>query len=236
LVTNEQEARNLHKRWLVAIVKMQYYKMKKYYLVLLLSSSFSPSITQKEYEAASALLDSISQHSLQATFTYTSRSSQLELLESFEGGQITIQGNKCRLTLPTQEVINDGQTVWTYLRDANEVQIADHDPEQEAITPWTIFANYRRDYTLCRFNTHQEKGHVYDSVTLLAKDAENSLHSVSITVEHATKHIVSLEVMDSNQTLHVFMMTDFAYDLKLDKTFFSFNVEAHQGVEVIDMR
>jgi hypothetical protein len=210
--------------------------MKKYYLILLLISSFNPAMTQKEYEAASALLDSISQRGLKATFTYANRSSQLELLESFEGGQIVIQGNKCRLTLPAQEIINDGQTVWTYLKEANEVQITDHDPKQEAATPWTIFANYRRDYTICRFDTHQENGHIYDSVTLLAKDAENFLQSVSITIARATKHITYLEVMDSNQALHVFLITDFTYDLKLDKTFFSFNVEAHQGVEVIDMR
>jgi outer membrane lipoprotein carrier protein len=215
---------------------MHYYKMKKYYLFFLLSGSFSPAMAQNEHDAACALLDSISQRSLQATFTYTNRSSQLELLESFEGGQIAIQGNKCRLTLPAQEVINDGQTVWTYLKDANEVQITDHDPEQEAVMPWTIFADYRRDYTICRFDTHQRNGHVYDSLELVANNAENPLCKVIITVTHATKHIECVEVTDSNQTLHVFLITDFAYDLKFDKAFFSFNAKAHKGVEVIDMR
>jgi outer membrane lipoprotein-sorting protein len=215
---------------------MNYYKMKKYYLFFLLSGSFSPAIAQNEHDAACALLDSISQHSFRATFAYANRSSQLELLESFEGGQIAVCGNKYRLTLPEQEIINDGQTVWTYLKDAKEVQITDYDPEQETVTPWTIFANYRRDYTFCRFDTHQVNGHIYDSVALLAKDAENSLSRVKITVARATKYIESVEVMDSNQTLHVFMITDFAYDLTFDKAFFSLNAEAYNGAEVIDMR
>lgn len=210
--------------------------MKKYCLFFLLSSSIGPAMAQNEKEAAFTLLDSISQHSFRATFTYETRSSQLEFLESFEGGEIAICGNQYRLTLPGQEVINDGQTVWTYLKDANEVQITDHDPEQVAVTPWTIFANYRQDYTFSRFDTHQANGHVYDSVELLAKDAENFLSRVKITVERATKHIEYVEVMDSNQILHVFLITDFAYDLTFDKAFFSFNAEAHQEVEVIDMR
>lgn len=226
----------MHQRWLVPIVKVQYHKMKKYYLVLLLSGSFSPAMTQNENKAAFALLDHISQHSFRATFTYTNRSSQLELLEHFEGGQIAIQGHKYRLTLPGQEVINNGKIVWTYLKDANEVQITDYAPEQEAVTPGTIFANSRRDYTLCSFDTHQTNGHIYDNVELLAKDAENSLSKVKITVEHTTKHIEYVEIMDSNQTLHSFYITDFEYNLKFDKAFFSFNTEEHQGVEVIDMR
>ena len=210
--------------------------MKKYCLFFLLSSSIGPAMAQNEKEAACTLLDSISQHSFRATFTYETRSSQLELLESFEGGEIAICDNKYRLTLPGQEVINNGKTVWTYLKDANEVQITDHNPEQGAVTPWTIFANYRQDYTFCRFDTHQANGYVYDSVELLAKDVENFLSKVRITVKRATKHIEYVEVMDSNQMLHVFLITDFAYDLTFDKAFFSFNAKEHKGVEVIDMR
>jgi outer membrane lipoprotein carrier protein len=210
--------------------------MKRYYLLLLLSGSFSLVMAQNENEAALALLDSISHRNFKATFAYATRSSQLELLESFAGGEIAVQGNKYRLTLPGQEVIGNGQTVWTYLKEANEVQITDHDPEQEAVTPWAIFANYRRDYTLCCFDTHQANGHVYDSVELLAKDAGNYLSRVRITVERATKHIECVQVTDSNQTLHSFFITYFEYDLKFDKAFFSFNIKAHKGVEVIDMR
>ncbi len=214
--------------------KMRYYRIQKYCLLFLLSAPFNPGIAQHQ-EAAFALLDSISQRSFQATFTYSSRSPQGELEATLEG-KITVQGNQYRLTIDGQEVVSNGQTVWTYLKDANEVQITDHDPEQKAVTPWTIFANYRRDYTLCRFDTHQENGHVYDSVELLAKDVENSLSKVRITVERATKHIECAQVTDNNQTRYSFFITNFEYDLKFDKAFFSFNAEAHKGVEVIDMR
>lgn len=215
-----------------------HHNMKKYCLLLLLiSSSFHLARAKHpDEEKAFKILDQISQHNFQATFTYIHRSSQLELLESFEGGKIAVQGNKYRLTLPGQEVINNGKTVWTYLMDANEVQITDHDPEQEATTPWTIFANYRRDYGFSRFDTHQADGHSYDSVELFAKDTENVLARIRITVARNTKYIKYVEVMDHNQTLHIFFMTDFVYDLTLDKAFFNFNLDDYQDIEVIDMR
>jgi outer membrane lipoprotein carrier protein len=210
--------------------------MQKYYLLVLLSSFFHSAMAQHQQEEAFALLDSISQRSFRATFVYTNRAQVETLVMPEEDGQIFVYGNKYRLMLPGQEVINDGQTVWTYLKEENEVQIADHNPDREAAMPWTIFSNYRRDYTLSCFDTHRKNGHVYDSLALIAKDEENSLCSVKITVARATKHIQCVEIVDNNQNLHNFYITDFAYDLTFAKDFFRFNIEAHQGIEIIDMR
>ena len=212
--------------------------MKKYCLLLLLLScsfSFTRAQPQDKEKKAFALLDSISQRSFQTNFTYRSQSPQGELGETFEG-KITVQGHKYRLTLPGQEVINNGQTTWTCLMEANEVQITDHDPEQEATTPWTIFANYRQDYTLGQLDAQQVDGQVYDLVKLVPKDSEHDLLKVTLIIAHTTRHIKRLEILDSNQTLHIFFITDFVYDLTLDKAFFNFNPAEYQEVEIIDMR
>jgi outer membrane lipoprotein-sorting protein len=166
---------------------------------------------------------------------YNHQSPQGELEEAFEG-KIVVQGNQYRLTLPEQEVINNGQTVWTYLKDANEVQIINHDPEQEATTPWTILANCRQNYVLDRLDAQQVDEHVCDLVKLVSKDNEHDLLKVTLTIAHATRHIERLEILDSNQTLHIFFITEFAYDLDLNPAFFYFNAKKYPGVEVIDMR
>ena len=38
-----------------------------------------------------------------------------------------------------QIIINDGETQWIYLDDVNEVQIIEHDPEDQMMTPNNIF-------------------------------------------------------------------------------------------------
>jgi outer membrane lipoprotein carrier protein len=209
--------------------------MKKYYLLLLLGSIFSPATAQNQQKKALALLDSIGQRNFQAAFTYSSRSPQ-EPLEEISRGEITVHGNQYRLIMQQQEIINNGQTIWTYLVEANEVQITDCDPKQKTITPWNIFDNYRQDYTLGQLDTYRVEGHVCDVVELVPKDNANDLCKILLTIAHTTKHIQRLEILDSDQTLHTFSVTNFTYDLKLDKAFFIFNLDDYPNVEVIDMR
>ena len=44
-------------------------------------------------------------------------------------GKITVKGDKFRMVLPEQEVINNGATIWTYLPEAKEVNIDNYDPK-----------------------------------------------------------------------------------------------------------
>jgi outer membrane lipoprotein-sorting protein len=209
--------------------------MKKYYFLLLLGGFWRPATAQHQEKKAFLLLDSIIQRDFQATFTYSSRSSQAQQGEISEG-DITVQGNQYRLTMQEQETVNNGQTIWTYLIEANEVQITDYDPEQETTTPWEALANYRQDYTLDRLDTHQVDGQVYDVVALVATNDAYDAEKIILTIARTTRHIKRLEILDSSQVLHTFSMTNFTYNLKLDKAFFNFNLDNYQDIEIIDMR
>ena len=216
---------------------IQHHQMKKYCLLLLLGSFFGTAMAKHREKEVFALLDSIGQHSFQATFTYESQSPQGRLEETLEG-QIAIQNNQYRLTIGGQEVISNGQTVWTYLTEANEVQIADCDPEQAATNPWTLVADCRQDYKLISIHAQQVDNQIYHVIDLLAKDPEHDLPKIVLTIKHPPSPpvIQRIEALDSNQTLHIFTIKYLAYDLKLDKAFFDFNPSEHHGVEIIDMR
>lgn len=43
-------------------------------------------------------------------------------------GEIIVQGPKFNLKLSGQEIINNGTTVWTYLKESNEVNITNYEP------------------------------------------------------------------------------------------------------------
>ena len=59
----------------------------------------------------------------QAAFVYTVRESHEEDQEEAQG-KVVVKENKYRLILGGQVVINNGETVWTYLPDANGVHIS----------------------------------------------------------------------------------------------------------------
>ena len=152
--------------------------MQKYYLIVLLNFCWGPSMAQHpQEEDFLAVINYIKGRNLQATFVYDIRSSQGKLEKELEGG-IAIQGNQYRLTLGTQEVINNGETVWTYLTDVNEVQIHNCDPKQTAANPWMLLADYRQDYKLLNVYRKIIGDQTYDVIDLLSKNAEHSLPKI----------------------------------------------------------
>ena len=56
-----------------------------------------------------------------------------------------IKGDKYRLEFAGQDVISDGKTRWTYVKDANEIQIDNQRKDENAITPTNIFTLYEKD-------------------------------------------------------------------------------------------
>jgi len=63
-----------------------------------------------------------SYNSIRIEFTYKMENTAQKINDSYKGVLIS-KGNKYKLTVSGQDVISDGKTVWTYLKDANEVQV-----------------------------------------------------------------------------------------------------------------
>src|ERR1044072_8542390 len=83
----------------------------------------------KKYKAIPAFEANISQ-----TLT-----NDVEKINEEFKGKITVKGDKFRLVLPEQEVINNGATIWTYLPEAKEVNIDNYDPNSEDVNPSKIY-------------------------------------------------------------------------------------------------
>ncbi|MEM9417022.1 MAG: outer membrane lipoprotein carrier protein LolA [Bacteroidota bacterium] len=226
--------------------------MKKYYFLALLIGTIRLAWAGPAHEMAAHLLDRIGeQKNFRATFTYHIQSDQKESSEKKLVGSITVQGHQYRLSIGGQEIISDGTTVWTYLPDANEVQINAYDPEQGASAPWLLFTNWRQThefYDLSDQIIYSKRGgcykrndgngtyDIYLTATMVAKASENTIQKLVITGNRGRLDIKRLEVLDSNQQWHRFSVTKFKTSLALDDAFFKFMPENYAGIEVIDMR
>ncbi len=225
--------------------------MQKYYLLVLLSCTTSLAWAGPAHEMAAHLLDRIGKpKNFQATFIYYTQPDQEEPLEEQLAGSITVQGHQYRLSMSGQEIVSDGTTVWSYLPDANEVQINAYDPEQGASMPWLLFTNWRQTYEfhdLRSQNIYNKQGggyykcdngtyDIYHTVTMVTKAPENTIQKLVITGNRDRLDIKRLEVLDSNQHWHIFSITKLVTDLALDKAFFNFSLEQYTDIEVIDMR
>jgi len=79
--------------------------------------------------------------SLSASFKVTTLDQKTKKSDS-RSGSIVLKGNKYKLMLAGQEIYCDGKSAWTYLKEANEVQISGADDKTNGISPTNIFTIY----------------------------------------------------------------------------------------------
>ena len=107
-------------------------------------------MAQNKDAKAVKLLDEVSAKTkayktIKADFTYTMTNKQAKINES-KTGVLLVSGDKYRLTAAGQIVICDGKTVWTYIKESNEVQVNDVENKEESLTPSKLLTSYNENY------------------------------------------------------------------------------------------
>ena len=109
----------------------------------------------------------------EANITYTLTNDVSKVNEKFEG-RIIVKGDKFRLILPEQEVINNGAITWTYIPEAKEVTIDNFDPGSDDINPSKIYEIYKKGFKYLMLEPETEAGIKVDVIDLVPekKDAQ----------------------------------------------------------------
>ncbi|RRN76527.1 outer membrane lipoprotein carrier protein LolA, partial [Pseudoxanthomonas sp. SGD-10] len=82
---------------------------------------------------------------VKADFTFEYHNRQSNQKQSYNGTlYVQSKTNKYKVIMPQQEVISDGKTQWTYLKDDKEVQVAEVDNSEDALNPAQIFTMYEK--------------------------------------------------------------------------------------------
>lgn len=154
-----------------------------------------------------------------------------------QSGTICLKGNKYKLEVAGQDIVTDGKTRWTYVKDANEVQIDNQKTDENTITPSNVFTMYEKGWLFKFIGEQNEKGMVYQLVELVPVDPKKkNIFKVKLTINKNDKFITSAKLYDKNgsvQTIAVDKLTPNACD---DDTLYSFNTSKYPGAEVIDLR
>ena len=107
--------------------------------------------------------------SVKATFVITVENPK-DKTKDVQKGTICLKGNKYKLEVAGQDIISDGKTRWTYVKDANEVQIDNQKTDENSITPSNVFTMYEKGFLFKFIGEQKEKGMVYQLVELVPVD------------------------------------------------------------------
>lgn len=153
-----------------------------------------------------------------------------------QSGTIILKGAKYKLVLGTQEIISDGNVVWTYLKDANEVQINDPKSDPNSISPTNMFTIYEKGFKSKYISDKVIGGKQMQIIELVPEDAKRNFSKVQLTINKTEKYIAQAIIYQKSGTNISYAVQEFKPNVAADDALFTFNKSSHPGCEEVDLR
>ncbi len=173
--------------------------------------------------------------SFQANLTSSLTNETDGINEEFTG-KITVKGDKFKLEIEDQEIINNGTTVWTYLPSAKEVNIDNVDPDTDEMNPSRFYIMYKKGYKYLYLEDQTDGGVLCEVVDLVPEKKDAQYFKIRMNINKKDKSIQSWTMFDKSGNRYKYSISKFQPNVKVDDSFFTFDPKKYPGVEVIDLR
>ena len=225
--------------------------MKKAFIYILLSAITATAAFAQKDADAKVILNKLSKQyrtydAVKTDFTLLIDNSQANVKQTQTGTLVSRSKiNKYKVTLyatgakkptVTQEIISDGKTQWTFLKDVNEVQLSDADNSEEAFNPAKIFTIYEKGYKYLYTGQQKVGSKVYQVIDLTPEDAKKSFFKVRLMIDKVKNQLYSAQIFDKNGSKYTYTLRTFTPNYKAPESTFVFDKKAYPGVEVVDLR
>lgn len=197
-----------------------------------------PAIAQKD-KRAQQILDAMSKRykslkSYQATFTYASVGAGAN--ESLKG-DLTVKDAKFRLKLGGQEVFNDGQTMSTYIKESNEVNVQDYEAAANGeLNPTQIYTIYKRGFDYRFLKEQKQGGRTLEVIELTPNRQKSPIATIQISVDKLDKSVRNWLIINKDGKRTSYNINTFVPNVNVTDAYFVFDKSKYPGVEVVDLR
>ncbi|RMG77107.1 MAG: outer membrane lipoprotein carrier protein LolA [Bacteroidetes bacterium] len=174
-----------------------------------------------------------------AEFDYKMENKQ-DGIDETQAGKITLKGKeKYKVDIAGQQVICDGKTIWTYIKDADEVQINAvedfEDEEDNLMNPSNIFTIYEKGFKYKLVSENTENGKEKAVINLYPmKPAEKPYHTITITVNKTDGYLEKAVIKSKDGNVYTYTLKKFEPNKPIPDSDFTFDVS--KAGDVIDLR
>lgn len=214
--------------------------MKKIFLALVLVCSIQLLHAQNDPKAK-AILDKVSAKvktlkSLKANFSITISGAKGSKPQS-KKGTVNMKGDKYYISLSGQEIYCDTKTIWTYMKESNEVQITSFDPNENSFTPSKLFTNfYDKEYSYKYVGEQTIGGKKVDLITLSPTNKSKQYSKVELMIDKANSIVAGGKMYEKNGNVYSYTVSGYTPNTAMPDNMFVFNPQKYKGVEVVDLR
>ncbi|MET3980742.1 outer membrane lipoprotein-sorting protein [Mucilaginibacter sp. UYP25] len=223
--------------------------MKKLFIYIVLSTlSIATAFAQKDADAK-VILNNLSKQyrtydGVKTDYSLAIDNQQANVKETYTGTLIVrSKTNKYKVIAYAagtkkvmQDIISDGKNQWTYLKDANEVQLSTADNSEEGFNPAKIFTMYEKGYKYIYTGQQKLAGKVYQIIDLTPEDSKKTFFKVRLMVDKVKNQLYSAQIFDKNGSKYTYTLRTFTPNYKVAETAFVFDKKVYPGVEVVDLR
>ncbi len=216
--------------------------MKKVGLLIVLVGLFGVAVAQIDQKAKD-ILDRMSEKYqnipvYKTNFIYR-LTNKVENVDEQFSGEIMVKGEKYVLMMSDQEIYNDGETIWTYIKEANEVNVDYYMPNEGDLSPNNIYSAYKKGYRFRWIENKKVGSRSLDVVELQPenpKDPDKIFHRIVLNIDQTDFTIHSWEMYDRAGNVFSYTISGFNPNFRAEDSFFVFNASKYPNAEIVDLR
>jgi|GEM_PF-334112 len=215
---------------------------KKIITLILLFTFFSNALIAQSDAIAVKILSKVSENyknlnGFTGLFEY-SYSTEDEGLIQTNTGNVTVKGDKYRLTLNDQEIFNDGKTVWTLIKSSKykEVTINIVEDNADELTPSNVYNIYKKGYISKLIGSSEINGVPAHEILLTSDKPNARFKKIKLYVDKVKNEILAWEIQDDVGGTFKYTFKELNPNVQIVDDYFVFKVSENQDVEVIDLR
>lgn len=199
-------------------------------LVLTFSMSAQDQLAKEVLDKLSSTTESYKNMSIDFEFIFENKSQEIR---ETQNGKIILENDNFKLELDNQIIFNNGETQWIYNSDINELQIIEHDSEDEMMNPDKLFKIYEKHYKYTYIGAESNNGERLHVIDLFPEES-NSFRKITLYINVIKNQLEKLILFDKNGGTYSYIINTFKSNSLTEPL--DFNIDQYSDVEIIDLR
>lgn len=177
--------------------------------------------------------------SIEVTFNLTIQLP--EQAKQVQKGTIGQEGDKFRLEMADQVIVDDTKSTWVYLPKNKEVQINNSEPGQNSdagfVTPRDLLRRYQKgDFLYAIIDKVSEGTRVLTQIEFKPKSKSSEYSKIRVSIDEKAGTIQRIEAFAKDGSRYTFNITRFTPNKAFEAGYFSFDTKKYPNVHVEDLR
>lgn len=154
-------------------------------------------------------------------------------------GEIYMKDDKFKMIFPGNEIYSDGQTIWQYMKELQEVTITNKDKNDESVitNPKRIFNIYKEEFKFKLNKEYQDGSKTLYEIDLFPKNLDKSSYSrIRLHIDKENLNLCEVKYFGKDGNNVQIEISEFISNQTMNDNIFVFDSSKYPNVEVNDMR